>query len=120
MPKKLTKEQFTEKANFVHFNKYDYSKFEYINSDTKGIVICQIHGEFFIDPYHHINRKQGCPKCARKNLSIKELIEKAKTIHNNKYDYSKFKYIKSNIKGTIICPIHGEFSMDFCHHINRK
>lgn len=35
--------------------------------------------------------------------------EKAKIIHNNKYDYSKSEYKTSEEKVCIICPIHGEF-----------
>ena len=34
MSKKLTIEQFIEKAKEVHENKYDYSKVEYINNHT--------------------------------------------------------------------------------------
>ena len=51
MPKKLTQEEFIAKAQKKHKNedgsfKYDYSKFDYINSQTKSIIICLI--EHFI------------------------------------------------------------------------
>ena len=36
-------------------------------------------------------------------------IEKAKQIHNDKYDYSKVNYVNSRTKVCIICPTHGEF-----------
>ena len=36
-------------------------------------------------------------------------IEKAKQIHNYKYDYSKVNYVNSRTKVCIICPTHGEF-----------
>jgi very-short-patch-repair endonuclease len=36
-------------------------------------------------------------------------IEKAKLIHNNKYDYSLVKYINNKTKVKIICPEHGIF-----------
>lgn len=38
-----------------------------------------------------------------------EFIEKARKIHNDKYDYSKVDYVDSKTKVCIICPIHGEF-----------
>ena len=41
MPVKLTIKQFIEKANIIHDNKYDYSKFKYINNRTKDIIICK-------------------------------------------------------------------------------
>jgi len=42
-------------------------------------------------------------------MTTEEFIEKAKKIHNNKYDYSKTEYKKSKEKVCIICPEHGEF-----------
>lgn len=36
-------------------------------------------------------------------------IQKARKVHNNKYDYSKVNYINTRTKVTIICPYHGEF-----------
>jgi len=44
-----------------------------------------------------------------KKLTIDLFIERAEKLHNNKYDYSEFKYVNSKIKGKIICPKHGEF-----------
>jgi hypothetical protein len=39
----------------------------------------------------------------------KIFIEKSKSIHNNKYDYSKVIYINSHTIIDIICPLHGIF-----------
>ena len=58
----LSVEQFITKSNEVHFGKYDYSKVEYINSQTKVCIICQEHGEFWQTPANHM-QGQGCPKC---------------------------------------------------------
>lgn len=44
--KKLTTEEFIEKARKVHGDKYDYSKVQYINNSTKICIICHEHGEF--------------------------------------------------------------------------
>ena len=43
MSRKLTNEQFIEKAKKVHSDKYDYSKVEYIDSKTKVCIICPEH-----------------------------------------------------------------------------
>ena len=61
----LTKEEFIEKANEVHGNKYDYHKVEYVNAKTKVTIICSEHGEFEQAPSQHLSGN-GCPKC---NLS---------------------------------------------------
>lgn len=55
----------------------------------------------------------------RRNLN--ELIEEAKKVHNNFYDYSKIvEYKGVDFKYDIICPIHGEFKQSFYYHINKK
>jgi hypothetical protein len=108
-----TTEQFIEKATTIHGNKYDYSKVEYKNTDTKVCIICPEHGEFFQTPHDHISNGNGCPLCGNKNKGVKltreEFIEKSNAIHNNKYDYSKSSYANANTPTTIICPKHGEF-----------
>ena len=112
--KKLTTEEFIEKAKQVYGDKYDYSKVNYINCDTKVIVICKEHGEFETRPDHFYNG-HGCPKCGTKQGSNKlrqtkeEFIKKAKEIHGDKYDYSKVEYKTARKKVCIVCPKHGEF-----------
>ena len=58
----LSQEEFINNANKTHFNKYDYSKVEYINYTTKVCIICSKHGEFWQTPGNHL-QGQGCPKC---------------------------------------------------------
>jgi len=45
-------------------------------------------------------------------------LNKAKLIHNNKYDYSLVEYINAHIKIKIICPIHGTFIQSPRSHKN--
>lgn len=115
---KYNTESFIQKAKEIHGNKYDYSKVEYVNSETKVCVICPIHGEFWIRPSHHINKgrnQRGCPKCGdaerRKNTrkNTDWFVQKAKEIYGDKYDYSKTEYTYTDEKLCIVCPIHGEF-----------
>ena len=107
--KRLTTQEFIERARKVHGNKYDYSKVNYINNSTKVCIICPKHGEFWMSPSAHIDGKQGCKYCSGKQLTKEIFIEKAKIVHGNKYDYSKVEYINNRTKVCIICPIHGEF-----------
>ena len=98
MPKKLTQEEFINKANTIHNFLYDYSKVEYKNYETKVIVICKIHGEFLVSPHHHIGSKTTCQKCghirtASSHLySLEQFLEKAKEIHGNRYSYENVVY----------------------------
>lgn len=59
---RLSTEEFIEKAKLIHGDKYDYSKIEYKNYETKICIICPIHGEFYQTPNKHLNGC-GCPKC---------------------------------------------------------
>ena len=121
--KKLTREKFIEKAKQVHGDKYDYSKVEYINSQTKVCIICPEHGEFWQKPNSHL-LGYGCNKCAiekRSKLATKttdSFIERAKKVHGDKYDYSKVDYKGKGMNVCIICPKHGEFWQTPHNHLS--
>lgn len=105
---KITLNDFIKKANDFHMNKYDYSLVEYKNNNTKVKIICKKHGEFEQLPYNHY--KQGCPQCCKNAIITNEkFIERSKSIHGDKYDYSKVNYINITTLVKIICKKHGEF-----------
>ena len=60
---KLTTEEFIAKAKAVHGDRYDYSKVEYVNNQTKVCIICKKHGEFWQTPKSHLN-SNGCHMCS--------------------------------------------------------
>lgn len=64
--KRLTNEEFIRRAKLVHGDRYDYSKVNYVNSDSKVIIICPEHGEFEQIAYNHLIGA-NCPICANKN-----------------------------------------------------
>lgn len=110
-----TLNDFIEKGNKIHNNKYDYSKSIYTGVHKKLIIICPIHGEFLQTPNTHFKSNYGCNECASeggtKNIcvSLKDFIDRSNIKHNFKYDYSKVIYIKDCLKVKIICLEHGEF-----------
>ena len=116
--KKLTTEQFIEKAKTIHGDIYDYSLVEYKNNHTKVKIICPIHDIFEQIPTNHLKGK-GCSKCKGGiKLTIKKFIEKAKVVHGDKYDYSLVEYKNAKTKVRIICPIHGVFEQIPSSHLN--
>jgi len=56
-------DEFIEKANKIHLNRYDYSNVKYNGSYKKVIITCKKHGSFRQTPNNHINN-HGCPRCA--------------------------------------------------------
>ena len=114
---KLTKDKFIEKAIKVHGNKYIYDDINYINSRTKIIIKCKLHGEFTQNPNNHLNG-QGCAKCSgTHNYSNSDFIKMSKEIHNDKYCYDKVVYKNANSKVIIICSKHGEFIQRASSHL---
>jgi hypothetical protein len=92
--RRLTQNEAIEifKAEDKEFERiYDYSKFKYINSNTKSIVICPEHGEFQAS-FNKLTQGKGCPKCGGNyHYTPKEAIEILKSKDKEigrKYDYS--------------------------------
>ena len=122
---KLTKEEFIKKANKIHNYKYDYSLVNYVNNRTKVKIVCPIHGTFEQIPNTHLNGS-GCIYCRndsyskKYSLSKEDFINKAKLIHDNKYDYSLVEYKNTKTKIKIICPAHGVFEQEPKDHLKGK
>lgn len=120
---KLTQSDFTLKATVVHNGKYSYKEVNYINNKTKVTITCKEHGNFDQIPVNHL-KGAGCPHCHNqerhtyKQYSLEDFIVKANEQHNSKYTYDKTNYVKSNVKVTITCPIHGDFEQTPAMHLS--
>lgn len=105
---------FIEKAKAVHGDQYDYSKVNYTHSKVKVTITCLVHGDYSQTPKDHL-RGRGCPECGRNKttthntMNTATFIEKARTVHGDRYDYSKVEYTTTHAKVTITCPEHGDF-----------
>ena len=118
--KKLTIQEFIEKANKIHNHLYDYSNVDYINSRAKIKIKCPKHGIFEQIASKHL-RGQGCSICGGKYQSTtQEFIEKANKLHNHLYDYSNVEYINALNKIQIKCPKHGIFEQTPHNHLKRQ
>lgn len=119
---KLTTQDFIKKAIIVHNNLYDYFKVDYKNTHEKVVIICKKHSDFLQTPHNHL-QGQGCPLCRNEQRSKTRIlntdifIQKAISIHNNRYDYSKTHYINTHEKVIIMCKIHGDFSQTPHNHL---
>jgi hypothetical protein len=68
MKKRLNTENFIERAQKIHGEKYVYSLVKYINSTSKVKIICSEHGIFEQSYKGHILNKSGCPKCGLEKI----------------------------------------------------
>lgn len=110
-----TKENIIKEFNLIHGSLYDYSLVEYTGVFNKVEINCVKHGGFKQTPKNHLNGK-GCPKCAGKGLSKKEILNNLKEIHGNIYDYSLSEPKKAKDKIKIICKKHGVFKQSLDSH----
>jgi hypothetical protein len=116
--KKLTTQEFINRAVQIHGSRYDYSRVIYKNSSTKVEILCPQHGSFYPTPRNHVGNRSKCPKCCRRNLKTsEEFAEAAKEVHGSKYCYSRAIYTWMLAKVEIICPTHGSFWQLPCMHL---
>ncbi|AUR88781.1 hypothetical protein NVP1118B_21 [Vibrio phage 1.118.B._10N.261.49.F6] len=116
MARRLTTEEFIEKARAVHGDLYGYDRAVYVRSADKVIITCPKHGDFNQGVHNHL-QGCGCAKCADTALTTEEFVEKARTVHGDKYSYDLAVYVANKKKVTITCPEHGDFSQTPYGHL---
>lgn len=108
--KKLTTEEFVTKAMVVHEGKYSYENTNYVLSRVPTTITCSIHGDYLQTPNDHLSGA-GCHKCGygrqSKAFTVKDFVEKAKSVHGDTYDYSITTYVNMKTPVQIICKTHG-------------
>lgn len=64
--RRLTTEQFINKANIIHNNYYTYIKSNVYGNKNKVIITCKSHGDFLQSPNSHL-KGRGCKQCYLEN-----------------------------------------------------
>lgn len=64
--RRLTNEEFINKAKEVHGDKYDYSLVNYATINSNVDIICKIHGKFSQLSGNHLSGS-NCPKCVKES-----------------------------------------------------
>lgn len=67
----MTTEEFIQKGNKIHNNKYDYSLVEYKDTRQHITIICPKHGIYLQTPFQHLYHKAGCHICSQIYTSSK-------------------------------------------------
>lgn len=124
--KKYSTEEFINKLKEIYGDKYDYSKVEYTNRNSKIILICKKHGEFVKTATDLIHKKTGCPFCNAENKADKcrmgknNFIKKANSIFHGLYDYANVVYTNNLTKVEIQCKKHGSFLCTPHNHLKGR
>lgn len=117
MTKRLTTQDFLDRAKFVHGNKYEYDKTVYEKALGELIITCPKHGDFSIVARKHTNGKQGCKECSRlinsgkPRKTTEDFIKKSKERYGEKYTYNNAVYINNKTKVVVTCREHDDFSI---------
>jgi hypothetical protein len=117
---RLTNDEFIQRANIIHGNKFCYDEAIYHTIDEKVRIRCPDHGIFLQSPYNHL-RGQRCPECSgrREYSSWEHFLKRARQIHGDKYTYNQPpRNVKEKI--SITCPQHGIFQQTVDSHINGR
>lgn len=109
--------KFIQKAILIHGDRYDYSKIKYTKAIEKVVIICHKHGKFSQQPSDHL-KGRGCRACGFERVTTENFIKNSEKRHGDRYDYTKSEFIKSLIRTTVTCKIHGDFKITPNKHQN--
>jgi len=123
--RKITPNKFIKRANKIHGSFYDYSLIpkEFNNNKDEIPIICPIHGVFYQVISKHL-RGQNCPECSKikatekRTKPLEQFIIDAHKVWGSLYNYNNFKYKGRKKKGSITCPIHGDFEQTPREHLS--
>jgi Zn ribbon nucleic-acid-binding protein len=118
MGRKMSTEEFIEKAIKIHGGVYDYSNTIYNGAHGKVEIICSKHGLFSQISNNHLNG-YGCPTCGRLD-TLETFIDKAIERHGDRYNYDMVDYIDCKTKVCIACKEHGYFYQTPSSHLYGK
>lgn len=119
--KKLLKNKRTRNYNKGYT--FNENSFKNIRSPLEGN--CPEHGKFTITPGHFLYKKNPYYLCSSCNyraggnansLTTEDFIWKSKSIHGDKFNYSKTEYESATKKLIITCPKHGDFKTIPSYH----
>lgn len=103
---RYTTEDFIKKLKEIYGDKYDYSKVEYINTNTKVCIICPTHGEFRQTPKVLLHGN-GCVQCKKLEKQRNYFFERFEKVGNKNVEISKDDFKNYNTKIKCKCKICG-------------
>ena len=115
MSKKLTTQEFVERAIKTHGEAYDYSESEYKTAKDKVKIFCKSHNQFFYQSSTNHLSGQGCPKCSliksakTRSKTREQFIADCVAVHGDSYDYSDLDYHHAKGKVRIKCKKHNSY-----------
>lgn len=123
--KKMTREEFIQRAKEIHGEKYSYEVVEFISTHKKVKIFCPLHGNFEQTPKNHL-RGQGCPECGKKYAkelrknNFNSFINESKKRFGDVFEFPDIEklYENSHSKIKIVCKkCNNTFIKIACDHL---
>ena len=135
--KKMSNDEFIEKANYVHCNYFTYDRCNFVGSNKKVMVTCPIHGDFEVKANNHLSgancklcKLEGIKHQTRRlpqvNSSTKKLTTdmfkvRIKEKWGDRYELAtNCEYVNSRTPVIIVCKEHGEFNITPNHLLSGR
>ena len=106
------------------FKFYDYSKAVYVDSTTEIIITCNTCGTEFKQIPRSLIQGHGCKNCSSRikadnaRLKPEEILQKAKEVHGDKFEYGSLEgYENNTFVWKIKCPKHDWFDQPVASHL---
>ena len=116
--RKLTTEQFIEKAILIRGDIHIYDKVIYNGNKEKIEIICKEHGSFWQRPDSYLTKKTDCPKCAqikREKSNTKTIEYFVKKLTNNGIEFVN---VINSRKVELNCKKHGSYVQNIYNTLN--
>ena len=86
---RMSNETALEKIKEIFGDFYDYSKFEYIDSNHNVKLICKKHGVFEITPRQIFHESGECPECSKEKKLQKKILKEQEELLKSKQKEEK-------------------------------
>jgi len=116
MPKIVTPEEYLARAQRAHDSRYTYDISTLSSSNGLATITCLIHGAFQQKLANHL-LGAGCPQCAGRGVNW---VARFRSVHGDRYDYSRVQYKDYKQPVEITCPEHGAFFQTPDNHYRGK
>ena len=132
LPAEDRKQRWIERCRKKFNDRFDYSQFEYVDNDTKSIIICREHHcSFITDPWTHLRGSGACPLCSssKGEALIRTWLENNKVKFDTQYKlpnenmFCKRQYLLADFylpDLNLIIEMNGEQHYQPVEHFNTK
>lgn len=113
----LPQQEVIDRLKVLYSDKYTYEKFKYVDSTTKVILTCPVHGDFE-KVVSLLYQGYGCNACSKEykkqttplKITTADFINRVEAFAPGMYTFEKTNYSGAENSVTVTCKVHGDFT----------